>query len=153
MCLSFAGFERRVPGQSPDPARLRQPRSPYNRLSFTSPFFRCILRKRAQQTVSLGLRTDSPPFFCSQITTELRPILTGSRRPFAPRQPDLLCGTQHLSRLRAQHVKRRGCSERTASSKEPVRRGEQGTGRGRIRGAERWMNAPQCLGRVRQSPS
>lgn len=46
LCLSFAGFECRVPGQSPDPARLprlQQPRFPYNRLSFTSPFFRCIL--------------------------------------------------------------------------------------------------------------
>lgn len=61
LCLSFAGFECRALGQSPDPARLprlQQPRFSYNRLSFTSPFFRCILRKRAQQTMSLGLHTD-----------------------------------------------------------------------------------------------
>lgn len=65
LCLSFAGFECRALGQSPDPARLprlQQPRFSYNLLSFTSPFFRCILRKRAEQTISLGTHSPSLTF-------------------------------------------------------------------------------------------
>ena len=79
--------------------------------------------------------------------------MTGSRRQFVPSQPDLLCGTQHPARLCAHPMKRGCCSERTASSKEPVLRGEQGKGWVRIHGTERWMDTPQCLGTETQSPS
>lgn len=148
LCLSFAGFERRVLGQSPDPARLprlRRPRVPYNRLSFTSPFFRCVLRERAEQRVSPPsphpLTLPSP----SQIATEVRPVPTASHTlspvgrtcSAAPGVlPDLVLTTRSADAAQGQQPQ----------SKEPVLHGEQGKGQARVHGTERRTDTPPRLG-------